>query len=373
MRSREDIQNIACNIQIESSEFRISHSHFPAIETPAAAVAQLQKMSQEIQYEYLKSQLLKFIYTIFFEGSRVIEVNTGIKTNEQILQKISSTEVDWEFYEQLDSNNKGKSWLHPSFRILRQEADGSLAAEFDNGILHIQRERHLPLALQSATINDAIAILLPSSFINKYRYRATGDGFGGLPPSKTFLYTVLIYFNFSPEAAVSAMKCITTKLNAIKVPFIFEVFHNPLNYRFYNSGVLKVFSYQYAPYQYEEFILPALQTIYAENTSHFRSQVPIFTKVLAPGIGLAERPHPGLKFSSLLDSEGNYCEFVANALLEAHKKGDESPEARMKYIIQNFERLGIDLERPYLNPNSEDIYTPLDSANAVRANPPVAK
>jgi hypothetical protein len=373
MQLQENLQDIACNIQIESSEFRISHSHFPPIETPAAAVVKLQNMSQEIQYEYFKSQLLKFLYSIYFEGSRVIEVTPVIKTNEQILQEISSTAVDWEFYEQLDRNNKGKNWLHPSFRILRQEADGSLVAEFDNGILHIQRDRHLPLALQSATVNDAIAILLPSSFINKHRYRAIGDGFGGLPPSKTFLYTVIIYFNFSPEAAVSAMKCITTKLNAIKLPFVFELLHNPLNYNFYNSGILKIFSCQYAPTQYEEFILPVLQTIYAENTSHFREQVPIFTKVLAPGIGLAERPHPGLRFSSLLESEGNYCEFVANALLEAHKKGNESPEARMKYIIQHFERLEIDLERPYLNPNSEDIYTPLAESNGVRANPPVAK
>lgn len=373
MQPRDSLQDIACNIQIEFSEFRIIHSQFLPLETPSNAVVQLKKMPQKIQYEYLRSQLINFLYSIYFEGSRVIEVSPRIKTNEQILQKISSTAVDWEFYEQLDRNNKGKSWLHPSFRILSEEADGSLIAEFDNGILHIQRDRHLPLALQSATVNDAIAIRLPSSFINKYRYRATGEGFGGLPPSKTFLYTLLVYFNFNPEAAIFAMNCITKKLNAIKVPFSFEVLHNPLNYRFYNSGILKIFSCQYDPEQYEKSILPVLQTIYAENISHFREQVPIFTKVLAPGIGLAERPHPGLNFSSLIDSEGNYCEFVANALLEAHKNGNESPEARMKYIIQNFECLGIDIERPYLNPNSEDIYTPLAESNGVRDNTPVAK
>lgn len=360
MQLPHTLQDIACNIKIKFSEFRISHSNFPPVETPDATVAQLQKLPKEIQHEFLNSQLFEFLYRIYFEGSCAIKVRPEIQTNEQILQKIASTEIDWEFYEQLDRNNKGKGWFHPSFHILRQEADGSLAAEFDNGILHIQRERHLPLVLQSATVNDAIAVLLPSSYINKHRYSANGDGFGGLPPSKTFLYTILVYFNFSPEAAVSAMKCITKKLNAIKLPFAFEVLHNPLNYRFYNSGILKVFSYQYDPYLYKEFIRPVLQTIYAENKFHFRSQVPIFTKELASGIGLAERPYSELKFKYQVDSEANYCEYVADALLEAHQNGDESPEARMKYITQHFECLGINLERPYLNPNSEDIYTPLD-------------
>jgi hypothetical protein len=360
MQLLQTLQDIAANLKIESSEFRISYSQYPPIEPPASTVGYLQKFPQEIQCNYLNFQLFDFLYSIYFEGSHLIEVNPGIKTNEQILQKIAATEIDWKFYENLDINNKGKGWFHPSFRIIKEEADGNLIAEFDSGILHIQRKRHLPVDLQSATVNDAIAIFLPSSFINKYRYTANGDACGGLPPSKPYLYTVLVYFNFSAEAAVAAMKCVTTKLNEIKVPFRFEVLHNPLNYSFYNSGVLKIFSCEYEPHQYKEYILPVLQTIYEENKSYFREEVPIFTKVLAPGIGLAERPQPGLKFKYRRDSEANYCEFVANALLEAHQNGDESPEARMNYILQHFNRLGVDIERPYINPNSEDIYTPLD-------------
>jgi len=357
---QETLHDIAGNIQIESSKLCISHSHYPPIVTPATTVAQLRKMPQLIQYKYLNSHLLKFIYSIYFEGSRTTKVSPGIKTNEQILQEIDSQGIDWEFYEQLDRNNQGRGWFHPGYRIIRQEADGSLAAEFDMMILHIQRERHLPLALQSATVNDPVAVSLPSSFINGNRYRANGDGIGGLPPLKFHSDGIIVYFNFSPEAAVWAMKYLTTKLNAIKVPFGFEVLHNPLNYRLYNSGFLK---FPYNPdesYRYKEILLPVLQRIYAENKSHFREQVPIFTKVLAPGIGLAEHPASELKFGLQQQFGENRCEIVANALLEAHQNGDESKEARMKYIIQNFEQLGLDIERPYLNPNSEDIYTPLD-------------
>lgn len=356
----ETLHDIAGNIQIEFSQLCISHSHYPPIETPAATVAQLQKMPQSIQYKYLNSQLLKFIYSIYFEGSRTTEVSPGIKTNAQILQEIDSREIDWEFYEQLNRNNHGRGFFHPGYRIIRQEADGSLAAEFDGKILHIHRERHLPLSLRSATVDDPVAVLLPSSFIHENRYRANGDGIGGLPPLKFHSDGIVVYFNFSPEAAVWTMKYLTTKLNEVKVPFGFEVLHNPLNYSLYNSGFLK---FPYNPdesYRYKEILLPVLQTIYAENKSHFQEQVPIFTKVLAPGIGLAEHPASELKFGLQQQFGENRCEIVANAMLEAHQNGDESKEARIEYIIQHFERLGLDIERPYLNPNSQDIYTPLD-------------
>ena len=354
------LHDITDNIQIDSSKFHISHSLYPSIEMPAAAVAKLQTMSQPIQYQYFKSQLSKFIYSIYFEGSWARGVGSGIKTNKQILQEIDSQEVDWKFYEQLDKNNDGKGFFHPGYRILKQEADGSLAVEFDGMILHSYRERHLPVSLQSAAVNEPVAVLFPSSFIHDNRYRANGDGLSGLPPMKFYSAGILIYFNFSPEAAVSTMKCVTTKLNAAKVPFAFEVLHNPLNYSLYNSGFLKFSFNPDESSQYQEILLPVLQTIYAENKSHFREQVPIFTKVLAPGIGLAEHPASELKFGLQQQFGENRCEIVANALLEAHQNSDESQQARMRYIVQHFEQLGLDIERSYLNPSSKDIYTPLD-------------
>jgi hypothetical protein len=356
----EALYDIADNIRIESSKFRIGHSHYPPIETPAATVAQLQKMPQNVQYEYLNSQLLKLIHSIYFEGSRMVGVNSGIKTNKQILQEIDSREIDQEFYRQLNQNNCGKGFFHPGYHLARQEADGRFAAEFDGMTLHIQRERHLPASLQSATVPDPVAVLLPSSFIVGNRYRANGDGLSALPPLKFHSKGIVVYFNFSPEAAVWAMNYVTTKLNEVGAPFSFEVLHNPLNYGLYHSGCLRFPVNSDESYQYKEILLPVLQAIYTENKSHFREQVPIFAKVLAPGIGLAEHPASELKFRLQQQFGENRCEIVTKALLEAHQAGDESKEARMERMIQSFERLGLNLERPYLNSNSEDTYIPLD-------------
>jgi coenzyme F420-reducing hydrogenase delta subunit len=56
----------------------------------------------------------------------------------------------------------------------------------------------------------------------------------------------------------------------------------------------------------------------------------------------------------------NRCQIVANALLEAWQQGNNSMHERMRAIELHFTRLGIDLQRPYLNPYSEDIYYPLN-------------
>ncbi|MFM7373388.1 MAG: T3SS effector HopA1 family protein [Sphaerospermopsis kisseleviana] len=50
---------------------------------------------------------------------------------------------------------------------------------------------------------------------------------------------------------------------------------------------------------------------------------------------------------------------IANGLIAAWQQGDHSPEGRMTSIIQQFSAMKIDLQSPYLNPRSQDIYTPL--------------
>ncbi|MBD6619518.1 hypothetical protein FNW02_27750 [Komarekiella sp. 'clone 1'] len=355
MQLLQILVEIANKIRLESSNFRISYSGFPPLEIPIGTVTHLQKMPQDIQDKSLKLLLTKLIYEIHYEGSLVEEVSQRLQTNDQTLKKIASTEVDWQFYEQLEINNNSKGCFHPDFHVLRQETDGSLAVEYDRVTLHIQRNRHLKLEDQSATVNDSVSVLMPSSNIERDLYTVIGedepDATTWKDPSNQVVFT---YFNFAPEAAIIAMKHITTILNKIKVPFVFKTLHNPLNYKRYDSGFIQFHRSNY------EVIRQVLQIIYSETKSHFQEDVPIFTKVLAPGIGLAEHPHPKL-LSKYSETFGwNRCQIVANALLEAHKNGNESQEARMKYILKHFDYFKIDLERPYLNPDSEDIYTPLN-------------
>jgi hypothetical protein len=101
-----------------------------------------------------------------------------------------------------------------------------------------------------------------------------------------------------------------------------------------------------------------LQPLYKKHSAHFHEATPLFTKTLAPGLALAEEPAQKL---AAQESFGmNRCQLIANGLLLARLSGDESPEKRMAAILEQFALLEIALESPYLNPRSEDIYTPLD-------------
>jgi len=82
---------------------------------------------------------------------------------------------------------------------------------------------------------------------------------------------------------------------------------------------------------------------------------------LAPGLALAEEPD--CKFAAQESFGINRCQIVANGLLEAWHQGDNFPQRKMTSILQQFSLLEIDLQRAYLNGNSEDIYTSLDLGN----------
>ncbi|MBD3559939.1 hypothetical protein H6S82_13850, partial [Planktothrix sp. FACHB-1355] len=243
-------------------------------------------------------------------------------------------------------------YFDPDWVVVRQESDGTLAVNKGGLTLHIERERHLQPSEQNAGIGDFVAIRMPKNFVQNGFYMAVGNGGPQSHNADKPLETVRVYFNLTPEGAVGVMGKLTHLLNAISIPFTFKVLYNPGDYGRYDSGVLYFEKSNY------EAVRLILQTVYIEEKAHFKTEIPLFTKPLAPGLGLAEEPD--CKFAAQESFGMNRCQIVANGLLEAWQKGDELPEARMTAIFQHFSLVGIDWQRAYLNANSEDIYTPLE-------------
>ncbi len=131
-----------------------------------------------------------------------------------------------------------------------------------------------------------------------------------------------------------------------------KVLYNPADYTRFDSGVL------YFERSHYEAVRQVLQTVYAQQQYHFRREIPLFTKFLAPGLGLAEEPNH--RFSEQESFGMHRCQIISNGLLAAQRLGDESVDMRVNLILEEFSALGIKLVHPYLNANSEDIYTPLD-------------
>lgn len=356
-RVLDSLQDIVNKVKIQSN-FCISHSAYKPLELPSEAVVRFQRIPLDLQNKYLSLQLQSFLYGIYYNGSMRTALAPDASSDDlalhQNLENNTLLGVDLNFYDRLHKSNSGEGYFDPGWSVLRQESDGSLAVTKGGLTLHIERDRHLQPSERSASVSDSVSIRMPRNLVQNGFYMAVSNA--GLD---THPHTVRIYFNLSPEGAVAVMGNLTRQLNEIKIPFTFKVLYNPSDYERYDSGVLYFERSNY------EAVRQVLTSVYAEtrclrraSPTYFRTQVPLFTKLLAPGLALAEEPD--CKFATQESFGMNRCQIVANGLLEARATGDESPESRMVFIHKHFSLLEIDWQRAYLNANSEDIYRALD-------------
>ncbi|CEJ45286.1 T3SS effector HopA1 family protein [Umezakia ovalisporum] len=347
--------DIASNIEIQSN-FCIYHPHYQPFALPNKVADRFQQNSADLQHKYLTLLLRNFLYGIYYNGSLQSTLAVNIPTancwRHQHLETYSILDVDWEFYEQLQTSNHGKGYFDPNWQVLSLEPDGSMAVTKGGLTVYVEPDCHLKSNEKSAKVGESVAIWMPKNRLQKGCYLAVsnvGQGKQGNPDAD--LGTVRIYFNFTSSGAIACMNRLTQQLNASNIAFTFQVLYNPAAYRRYDSGIL------YFECQDYPAIRKILQAIYTEYQSHFQAETPLFTKFLAPGLSLAEEPTQ--KFVAQETFGMNRCQIVANALLEAWQKGKNAMEERMKVIDKHFAKHLIDLQRPYLNPSSEDIYQPL--------------
>ncbi|MUG94305.1 hypothetical protein F7734_18740 [Scytonema sp. UIC 10036] len=355
------LEDIASKIQIMPN-FCIYHPEYKLAELPAEAVERFQKLPLELQTKYRSLQIQRFLYSTYYNGSLkkslAEEADSDDSALHQNLENNTYLGVDIAFYDRLHESNTGKGYFDPGWTVLKQENNGNLVVNKGGLTLHIESDRHLEPEAQSATVGDLVAIKLPRNRVQSGFYMAVSNAgpnkFSNSDRSNQdrSVGIVRIYFNLSPEGAVAVMSGLTRRLNDIALPFTFKALYNPSTYKRYDSAVLYFEKNNY------EVVRPILEAVYAEQLSEFQLQVPLFTKSLAPGLALAEEPDQ--KFAEQESFGMNRCLIIANALLEAWQQEDDSTEGRMNRILNHFCLLGIDVQRSYLNAQSEDIYTPLD-------------
>ncbi|MBD2195616.1 MULTISPECIES: T3SS effector HopA1 family protein [Calothrix] len=347
--------DIASNIQIESN-FSIHHPNYQPFALPAKVADRFQQNSPDLQHKYLTLLLRNFLYGIYYNGylQNILAVNGDATQNlpHQNLENSSALGIDGEFYERLHNCNHGTGYFDPNWEVLRQEPDGSIAVIKGGLTLYIEPDCHLKPQSRKAKPGDVVAIWMPKNRIQNGCYLAVSN-FGQLKQDNpdADLGTGRIYFNITPFGAIALMDSLTMELNEAGIPFSFQVPYNPSAYERYDSGIL-----YFEPHNYSA-IREVLQTVYTEHESHFNPEIPLFTKYLAPGLGLAEEPIK--KFAAQESFGMNRCQIVANGLLEAWQNGKNALDERMYAINRHFNRHLVDVQRPYLNPRSEDIYSPL--------------
>jgi hypothetical protein len=80
------------------------------------------------------------------------------------------------------------------------------------------------------------------------------------------------------------------------------------------------------------------------------NSVPLFTKRLWPGIGVAADPGNGESFGT------HRCRLTAEAIVQAWREGRQDVAARFASVAARFHATGLDPARPWLGPGSVDLF-----------------
>ena len=133
------------------------------------------------------------------------------------------------------------------------------------------------------------------------------------------------YWNLRAEDAPTLVKGATQLLNDDQIPFRLKVVNDPAHYDRCDAGVLYV---QRADY---EQVLPIVRRILVELGGNLKKATPVFTKVLAPGLGLAEEP------AVSGDSFGmDRCRLLAEAIVRIHERAVAGATDRLAVIEEVF-------------------------------------
>jgi hypothetical protein len=304
-------------------------------------------LPDELGDKCLSLRLGSFLYGVYYSGAikTAQEAHNNPNNSALSLENNMHMGADIQFYGQLHNSNSGTGYFDAGWLVKIEEHDGSLAVAKDGLTLHLDRTKHLSAAEQNAEKGDVVSIQMPKNLIQPGYYVAVSNLGAGRSE-------VEIYFNVSPEGAVCLMQVLTKSLNEAMIPFTLKTLYNPSEYECYNPLILKFSRDSYTA------IWKILHSIYENFSRYFREETPLFAKVLAPGLALAEEPQQ--KFSVQEDFGKNRCQVITHGLMEARQEGDEAPEKRMDAILRHLTFHKISLEHPYLNPTSEDIYIPLE-------------
>jgi HopA1 effector protein family len=327
-------------------DFSVRHPDYPPLELDPDSISIFQQIAPELQTKYAIIQIQNYLYDLYFSHCLLSlnQIELTAAQPAQIKNNIVDG-IDIDFYQKLQQSNTSKGYLDPHWQVIAITDDGELIVVKERLHLHINRQRHLPTDSQQVNIGDVVAIYLPNSLVGEDTYIIVGNcgtpGTGKLP-NQDRSPSVDLYFNFTPDAAVSIAQQLTMALNQLDIPFQFAILHDPDLFHCYDAGTLWISQAGYLQAQ------TVIADIYRSHSSEFSNDIPLFTKQLAPGLGFAE--------VLTTDNFGmQRCKLLATGLFVARDL-DLSSAEKLKIVCQEFTTAGIDWLQPYLNFSELDDY-----------------
>jgi len=177
--------------------------------------------------------------------------------------------------------------------------------------------------------------------------------FSEVPPDIWDEYFLIrFYFNCTAQGTPELVAYITSTLNLYQVPYRMKALTDASQYTRTDSMVL------YCARRYFQVVARIVECLPAAAGRHLASAVPLFTKRLRAGVGLAEDPGNGESFGM------NRCRLTAEGLVDASMQGYRELASRLRAVEARFTLNGLKLEQPYLRPGSVDLFEVADAGGA---------
>jgi HopA1 effector protein family len=343
--SQQQLIAIVNDIEI-APDLTISHPNYPPSKLDPDLSTRYTQVPIQLQTKFLTTRVRNYLYDLYFTGSLL--PLSSLETTERTPPPAKNNlvnGVDLDFFRQLDRSNTSQGYLDPDWQIVAETQERELIVCKDGLHLHVDRQRYVPPNFHQAQIDDLIPVFLPHNLVGVDTYIMVGNlgSPASQPDDDEYLPLVRVYFNISPNGTIAIAPQLTAKLNQLSIPFQFGVLHNPAEFYRNDAATLQLDRASYLAIQ------PYLLALYRSHQDEFAPSVPIFTKQLAPGLGIAEEPI-AVPFGI------HRCELVAEGLVSAFYQKQISATDRLNEIATAWEQAQLDRSRPYLNPNAIDCY-----------------
>lgn len=291
-------------------------------------------MSADVARTYLVAALQTQLYGAFYATGGATQKQPG----EDHLRQTGVSP----FAHDLSQRNHGVGPWESGWQVAERNGD-QLLVRRDGLALRVAETKWRSVDGTPVIIGDQVEIKKPAG------YAGMSPGFYLVEGNKALSATigsglVRFYFNLTPAGALNLIDLLTAQLNDRNLPFQFKTADDPSLYKRCDAAVLYVRQSDFAT------AADVVSVCYDAISDELKPGVPAFTKQLGRGLGLAEDPGTG-------DSFGNHrCGLLAEGIVSADERGERTIDARIDRIIDTFEKRGIDVDTPYLNPGSTDSY-----------------
>lgn len=245
--------------------------------------------------------------------------------------------------DRLSRANQGVGCRQPGWEV-RESANGICAVTRGGLQLWVGADecRGLPEDGEDPMPGSRIELTVPKEQlgISPGFYMAIGDE----PFANENADVVRFYWNLEASGAVPFVRIATSLLNGRRIAFQLKVLTSPSSFARCDAGVLYI--------RRDDFDACAglVLFIHERVQGHLKPPVPAFTKPLRPGLAFAENPASGESFGQ------HRCRILAEAIIQAHDRRIRPAGEKLALVAELFEKEGLDLDVPYLNPDSADNY-----------------